>query len=93
MTTPSHTADMASPPPPTAADYYGSNRGGGLFSEAISQRLGAAIAVFAHRHRLAPTVLTVANLGLGCAVSFAVIAAAGPVADGRIGPGRSVCSR
>jgi phosphatidylglycerophosphate synthase len=29
-------------------------------------------------------VLTVANLGLGCLVSFAVIAAAGPVAEGRV---------
>jgi phosphatidylglycerophosphate synthase len=83
MPTPSPTTDMTATPPPTAADYYGVNRGGGLFSELISQRLGAAIAVFANRHKLAPTVLTVANLGLGCAVSFAVIAAAGPVAEGR----------
>jgi len=82
MTTPSPTADSHTPP--TAADYYGTNRGGGLFSEAISQRLGARIAVFANRHQFAPTVLTVANLGLGCTVSFLVIAAAGPVADGRI---------
>jgi phosphatidylglycerophosphate synthase len=50
----------------------------------VSQRLGARIAVLAHRFRLAPTVLTVANLGLSCLVSFAVIAAAEPVADGRI---------
>jgi phosphatidylglycerophosphate synthase len=39
--------------------------------------------VFAHKHRLAPTVLTVANLGLGCLVSFVVVATAGPVAEGR----------
>ena len=87
MTTPSQTADMSTPStgtPPTTADYYAVNRGGGLFSEAISQHLGAYIAAFAQRHKLAPTVLTVANLGLGCAVSFAVIALAGPVADGRI---------
>ncbi|GID97294.1 hypothetical protein Adi01nite_67060 [Amorphoplanes digitatis] len=70
--------------PPTAADYYRVNRGGGLFSEALSQRLGARISVFAYRHRLAPTVLTVANLGLSCLVSFVVVAAAGPVADGRV---------
>jgi phosphatidylglycerophosphate synthase len=70
--------------PPTAADYYGVNRGGGLFSEAISQRLGARIAVFAHKHRLAPTVLTVANLGLSCLVSFVVVAAAGPVAQDHV---------
>ncbi len=67
-----------------AADFYAVNRGGGLFSEAVSQRLGARISVFAEKHKLAPTVLTVANLGLGCLVSFAVIAAAVPVAEGRI---------
>jgi phosphatidylglycerophosphate synthase len=87
MTTPSQTADMSTPgmgTPPTTADYYAVNRGGGLFSESVSQHLGSYIAAFAQRHKLAPTVLTVANLGLGCAVSFAVIALAGPVADGRI---------
>jgi phosphatidylglycerophosphate synthase len=83
MTTPSQAAEAAAPPP-SAADYYAVNRGGGLFSEAVSQHLGAHIAAFARRHGLAPTVLTVANLGLGCAVSFAVIALAGPVAEGRM---------
>jgi phosphatidylglycerophosphate synthase len=84
MTTPSPAAEPTVDRPPTAADYYGVNRGGGLFSEAISQRVGARIAVFAHKHRLAPTVLTVANLGLSCLVSFVVVAAAGPVADGQV---------
>jgi phosphatidylglycerophosphate synthase len=93
MTTPSPDADPGSSPAagapvppgaPTAADYYRVNRGGGLFSEALSQRLGARIAVFAHKHKLAPTVLTAANLGLSCLVSIVVIAAAGPVAEGRI---------
>ena len=81
MTTPSPTAES---PPPTAADYYRVNRGGGLFSEAVGQRIGARIAVFAHKHKLAPTVLTVANLGLSCLVSFVVVATAGAVADDRI---------
>ena len=80
MSTPSPTPS----PAPTAAEFLAANRGGGLFSEAVSQRLGARIAVLAHRFRLAPTVLTVANLGLSCLVSFAVIAAAEPVADGRV---------
>ncbi|GAA2578026.1 hypothetical protein GCM10010435_62770 [Winogradskya consettensis] len=95
MSTPSPSAEnppnattVAGPPPassaPTAADYYKVNRGGGLFSEAISQRLGSHIAVFAHKYQLAPTVLSVANLGLSCLVSFIVVAAAGPVAEGRI---------
>jgi phosphatidylglycerophosphate synthase len=69
---------------PTAADYYAVNRGGGLFSEALSQRVGARIAVAARRRRLVPTVLTVVNLGLGCLVSFVVVAAAGPVAEGKV---------
>nr|WP_296069071.1 CDP-alcohol phosphatidyltransferase family protein [uncultured Actinoplanes sp.] len=69
---------------PTAADYYAANRGGGLFSEAVSQRIGARIAVGARKRRLAPSVLTVMNLGLGCLVSIVVIAAAGPVADGEV---------
>ncbi|GLY04962.1 MULTISPECIES: CDP-alcohol phosphatidyltransferase family protein [Actinoplanes] len=69
---------------PTAADYYAVNRGGGLFSEAISQRLGSHIAVWAHKYKLTPTVLTVLNLGIGGMISFVVIAAAGPVADDRV---------
>jgi phosphatidylglycerophosphate synthase len=69
---------------PSAADYYRVHRGGGLFSEAISQHIGSAVAVLAHRRRLAPTVLTVANLAIGCLVSLAVVAAAGPIADGTL---------
>ena len=78
---------MPSPAPdplPSAADFLAVNRGGGLFSEAVNQRIGARIAVAASRRKLAPTVLTVANLGLSCLVSFAVVATAGATADGRI---------
>jgi phosphatidylglycerophosphate synthase len=67
---------------PTAADFYRVNRGGGLFSEAFSQRLGAALALAAHRLGLAPTALSVANLLLGLAASVTVVACAGRVADG-----------
>jgi phosphatidylglycerophosphate synthase len=90
MPTPSPTADPGSEPTPevrsapTAADFYAVNRDGGLFSEAISQHIGAHIAVAAHKRGLAPTVLTVTNLAIGCLVSFAVIATADPVADGRM---------
>ncbi|AGZ46735.1 CDP-alcohol phosphatidyltransferase family protein [Actinoplanes friuliensis] len=84
MPTPSPTADPTVEKPPTPDDYYRVNRGGGLFSEALSQRIGARIAVFAHKHKLAPTVLTVANLGLSCLVSFVVVASAGPVANDRV---------
>jgi phosphatidylglycerophosphate synthase len=72
------------PAEPTAADFYQVNRGGGLFSELVGQRVGARIAVFANKHGIAPTVLTVGNLGLGCLVSVAVVALAEPVADGRV---------
>lgn len=69
---------------PTARDFYRVNRGGGLFSEAISQRLGAGIALAGDRLRVPPTGLTLINLLLGLAVSVAVIATAGPVADGSV---------
>ncbi|BCY15538.1 CDP-alcohol phosphatidyltransferase family protein [Actinoplanes sp. L3-i22] len=82
MRTPSQPAEAG--PQPTAADYYAVNRGGGLFSEAISQRIGARLAVFAYRNRLSPTVMTIGNLGFGCLTSFVVIATAGPVAHGQV---------
>jgi phosphatidylglycerophosphate synthase len=56
------------------ADFYRTNRGGGLFSEALSQRVGAVLAAVAYRLRLAPTVLTAGNLLLGLATSAAVVA-------------------
>jgi phosphatidylglycerophosphate synthase len=84
MSTPSRAAEPVSAPGPTVADFYGVNRGGGLFSEAVSQRLGARVALWAYHRKLAPTVLTVANLGLGVLVSAVVVAAAEPVADGRV---------
>jgi phosphatidylglycerophosphate synthase len=70
--------------PPRAADFLATNRGGGLYSEALSQRLGAAFAYGAYRLGLAPTVLTLANLVLGLATSTVVmaLAAAGTVSAG-----------
>jgi phosphatidylglycerophosphate synthase len=69
---------------PRAADFYRVNRGGGLFSEALSQRLGAVFAAAGNRLGLSPTALTVTNLVLGLAVSVTVVALAEPVADGRV---------
>jgi phosphatidylglycerophosphate synthase len=69
---------------PTAADFYRVNRGGGLFSETLSQRLGARFAVLAHRLGLSPTALSMGNLVLGLAASVAAVALAGPVADGSV---------
>ncbi|MGH3656856.1 MAG: CDP-alcohol phosphatidyltransferase family protein [Micromonosporaceae bacterium] len=64
---------------PTAAEFYAVNRGGGLYSEAVSQRIGAVVAVAADRLRIAPTVLTLVNLVMGVAASVTVAALA-PVA-------------
>ncbi|GGK32820.1 hypothetical protein GCM10010124_26980 [Pilimelia terevasa] len=65
------------------ADFYAVNRGGGLFSEAVSQRLGALIALGGARARLTPRALTLVNLLLGLATSVTVVALAGAVAAGR----------
>jgi phosphatidylglycerophosphate synthase len=72
----------AEPYRPSAADFYRANRGGGLFSETLSQRLGAGFAWLAYRLGLSPTALTLGNLLLGLAASIATVALAGPVADG-----------
>lgn len=64
------------------AEFYATNRGGGLFSEALSQRLGARIALAAYRLDATPTALTLINLVLGLAVSAAVVALAPAVARG-----------
>ncbi|MBV1853338.1 CDP-alcohol phosphatidyltransferase family protein [Catellatospora tritici] len=58
---------------PSAADFYAVNRGGGLFSEALSQRLGAVFALVAERTGLKPTTLTLANLVLGLTVSTLIV--------------------
>ncbi|MEV0728514.1 CDP-alcohol phosphatidyltransferase family protein [Polymorphospora sp. NPDC050346] len=71
-------------PRPTFNDFYRVNRGGGLFSEALSQRLGAAFALTGQRFGLSPTALTLTNLVIGLSASVAVIALAGPVADGSL---------
>jgi phosphatidylglycerophosphate synthase len=74
---------------PRPADFHRVNRGGGIFSESVSQWVGAAIAAAAYRRHLSPTALTIANLVLGLAVSVVVVATAGPVARGDV-PGWAV---
>lgn len=69
---------------PAESDFYRVNRGGGLYSEAVSQRLGAKLALFGYRKKLAPTTLTIFNLGISAVVSALVIATAGPVAAGSV---------
>jgi phosphatidylglycerophosphate synthase len=69
---------------PRIADFLATNRGGGLYSEALSQRLGAAVAYAAYRLGLAPTALTLANLVLGLATSTVVIVSAADNAAGTV---------
>ena len=58
---------------PSFHDFYRVNRGGGLYSEALSQRLGALVAMAAARLRVRPTTLTLANLVIGLVVAVLVI--------------------
>jgi phosphatidylglycerophosphate synthase len=57
---------------PTAAEFLGQNRGGGLFTETVNQRLAAHLNVFAYRLDLPPTALSLVNLVLGLATSITV---------------------
>ncbi|MGN9803401.1 CDP-alcohol phosphatidyltransferase family protein [Micromonospora sp. L32] len=77
-------ATTVAEPRPTVADFHRVNRGGGLFSESLSQWLGAVFALVAQRLGLRPTALTIANLVLGLATSVAVVALADPVAAGDV---------
>jgi phosphatidylglycerophosphate synthase len=69
---------------PRLADFYAANKGGGLFSEATGQWVGAALAVAGRRLGLPPTALTLANLAIGLATSVVVTGLAGPVAAGTV---------
>lgn len=69
---------------PRMGDFLATNRGGGLYSEAASQRLGAVIALAGQRLGVAPTVLTLLNLGLGLAASVTVVALAPRAAAGSV---------
>ncbi|TDC52818.1 CDP-alcohol phosphatidyltransferase family protein [Micromonospora sp. KC207] len=79
-----HSATLAEPSRPSVADFHRVNRGGGLFSESISQWLGAVFALVAQRLGLRPTALTIANLVLGLATSVTVVALADRVAAGNV---------
>jgi phosphatidylglycerophosphate synthase len=61
---------------PTATDFLATNRGGGLFTETVNQRVAAYLCVAAYRRHLAPTTLTLANLVIGLVTSVAVAALA-----------------
>jgi phosphatidylglycerophosphate synthase len=75
-------ARNAAPGQPPATAFYAVNRGGGLYSEAVSQRLGAWVAMLADRLGIAPTLLTLVNLLIGVGASVAVVALAPAAAAG-----------
>lgn len=79
-----HSATTVAEPRPTVADFHRVNRGGGLFSESVSQWLGAVFALVAQRLGLRPTALTITNLVLGLAASVTVVALADRVAAGDV---------
>jgi phosphatidylglycerophosphate synthase len=58
---------------PTAADFLARHKPSGMFTNEISQRIAARLAVAAHRAKLPPTALTLTNLILGLAAAVLVI--------------------
>ena len=70
------------PPTPRLRDFLATNRGGGLYSEAVSQRAGSAIALAGYRLGLPPTALSLVNLAFGLGASAVVVALAGRAAAG-----------
>lgn len=64
---------------PGTRDFLGRNRGGGLFSEAVNQRIGSWLALAAERSGLHPSMLTVANVILGVGTGTAVCVFAGRI--------------
>lgn len=74
----------SAPPRPTAADFLAQHRGGGLFTEAVNQRLGARFAVAAQRLGLAPTHLTLGSLLVGAGGSITLTLLAPRTASGDV---------
>jgi phosphatidylglycerophosphate synthase len=71
---------------PTAADFRARRKSSGLFTDAVSQRLGSYACVVAYRLGLHPTVLTLANLVLGVSVVVLVGWLAPPAHAGLVSP-------
>lgn len=69
---------------PSVADFYARHRGGGLFSEHVSQRAGARLALAAYRMGLSPAALTLAGLGVGVGASVVLAALAPRAAAGEL---------
>ncbi|HEY7222773.1 MAG TPA: CDP-alcohol phosphatidyltransferase family protein [Micromonosporaceae bacterium] len=72
----------ATPARPTAASFLAQNRGGGWYSETISQRAGAVLALVSHRLGLAPAVLTIIGVVFGVGTSAGLAALASQTTTG-----------
>jgi phosphatidylglycerophosphate synthase len=59
----------------TAADFLARARGGGLYTDKLSQRAGSWFALLGYRRGLTPTALTLGNLVLGLLAAVLVIVA------------------
>jgi phosphatidylglycerophosphate synthase len=70
----------------TAAAFLARNRGGGLFTETVNQRIAAYLCVAAERWGLPPSALTLTNLVLGLVGSGLVVALAPAMAGGVVPP-------
>jgi phosphatidylglycerophosphate synthase len=68
----------------TAATFLAQNRGGGLYSESLSQRAGAYLALAAYRLRWSPSAVTVAALVIGVGASVTLVALAARTATGGV---------
>jgi phosphatidylglycerophosphate synthase len=67
-----------------AGTFLAQNRGGGLYSEQVSQRAGAYLALAAYRLRLSPSALTMAGLAIGVGASVALVVAAPSTTAGAV---------
>ena len=68
----------------TAATFLAQNRGGGLYSESLSQRAGAYLALAGYRRRWSPSAVTVAALVIGVGASVTLVALASRTATGGV---------
>lgn len=76
-----------SSPALTTASFLAHNRGGGWYSEAVSQRVAAWVALTAHRSGISPSTITLAGAALGIVTSVALVLLAPATAAG---PGSAV---
>ena len=61
------------PDAPVAATFRAHHRGGGLYSEFVSQRAGSLLALAAYRLRLSPSAVTLAGLTVGVGSSVGLV--------------------